>query len=88
VVTIQLDATHDAQGEVVERASDDVLAAIRRDFTGVTRLVVRRSEGGAPAQPQRRLSEDELRADKLAKLRKRDPLLNRAIDVLDLELLD
>jgi len=36
----------------------------------------------------RRLTEDALRADKMAKLRKRDPLLGRAIDVLDLELIE
>ena len=88
VVTIQLDGAHQGQVEVVERAADDVLAALRREFTGVERLVVRRAESPLPPAPARRLSEEELRADKLAKLRKRDPLLSRAIDVLDLELID
>jgi DNA polymerase-3 subunit gamma/tau len=88
VVTIQLDGAHEGQVEVVERAAEDVLAALRRDFSGVARLVVRRPEGAAAPGQARRLSEEELRADKLAKLRKRDPLLGRAIDVLDLELLD
>ena len=88
VITIQLAPAHEGQAEVVDRAAEDVLTALRRDFTGVTRLVVRSAEGASSPAQSRRLSEDELRADKLAKLRKRDPMLGIAIDVLDLELLD
>ena len=93
VITLQLDSAHEGDGEVVERALDggsaELLGILRRHFDGVTRVALRRAEAQA-AQPQgaRRLTEDALRADKMAKLRKRDPLLGRAIDVLDLELID
>jgi hypothetical protein len=61
---------------------------VRREFTGVTRVLLRRSDAPAAPGGARRLTEDALRADKIAKLRKRDPLLGKAIDVLDLELID
>ena len=93
VITLQLDSAHEGDAEVVERALDggsaELLAILRRQFDGVTRVALRRAEQQA-AQPSgaRRLTEDALRADKMAKLRKRDALLGRAIDVLDLELID
>jgi DNA polymerase-3 subunit gamma/tau len=87
-ITIQLGTAHGGQVEVVERAAVDILSVLGADFVGATRLIVRPPEGGEASAPARRLSEEELRADKLAKLRRRDPLLGRAIDALDLELLD
>jgi hypothetical protein len=92
VITLQLDSAHEGDAEVVQRALDggaaDLLAVLRREFTGVSRVALRRPDGAAAAPGARRLTEDALRADKIAKLRKRDPLLGRAIDVLDLELID
>ena len=92
VITVQLDGAEDGQAEVVERAleggSEDLLVELRRDFTGVSKVVLRRGESAPPQGGARRLTEDALRADKMAKLRKRDPLLGKAIDVLDLELID
>jgi DNA polymerase-3 subunit gamma/tau len=92
VITLQLDSAHDGDAEVVERALDggsaELLAILGRQFEGVTRVALRRAEQSAPLVGGRRLTEDALRADKIAKLRKRDPLLGRAIDVLDLELIE
>ncbi len=92
VITIQVDGAGEGDSDVVERAlqggSDDLLAELRRDFSGVTRVILRRTEASPPPGGARRLTEDALRADKIAKLRKRDPLLGKAIDVLDLELID
>ena len=92
VISLQLDSAHDGDAEVVERALDggsaELLAILGRQFEGVTRVALRRAEPSAPPAGGRRLTEDALRADKMAKLRKRDPLLGRAIDVLDLELIE
>ena len=92
VITLQLDGAHAGDAEVVERALEggaaELLAILRRHFDGVTRVALHRSEGAAAPAGARRLTEDALRADKMAKLRKRDALLGRAIDVLDLELID
>ena len=92
VITIQVDGAHEGSAEMIDRALDssaeDLLAVVRREFTGVTRVILRRSDAPAAHGGARRLTEDALRADKIAKLRKRDPLLGKAIDVLDLELID
>ena len=92
VVTIQVDGAHEGSVEMIERAlessAEELLAVVRRDFTGVTRIILRRTDAPAGPGGARRLTEDALRADKIAKLRKRDPLLGKAIDVLDLELID
>jgi DNA polymerase-3 subunit gamma/tau len=92
VITIQIDGAQEGAVEVAERAlegsAEDLLSEIRREFSDVTRVVLRRPEGGSAPGGARRLTEDALRADKIAKLRKRDPLLGKAIDVLDLELIE
>ena len=92
VITIQLDSAHAGEAEVIqqalESALDDLLAVLRRDFSGVTRVVLRRPQGAPTSGGARRLTEDALRSEKMAMLRKRDPLLGRAIDVLDLELIE
>jgi hypothetical protein len=51
----------------------------------VTRVSIRRSDRAAPAQ---RMTDEAIREERVAMLRKRDPLLGAAIDELDLELLD
>ncbi len=92
VITLQLDGAGEGDVEVVERAlaggSEDLLTELRREFTGVSKVVLRRTEAAPQPGGARRLTEDALRADKMAKLRKRDPLLGKAIDALDLELID
>ena len=92
VITLQLDGAPEGEHEVVERAleggAEDLLAELRREFSSVSRVILQRTEAAQAAGGARRLTEDALRADKMAKLRKRDPLLGKAIDVLDLELLD
>ncbi len=92
VITLQLDGAPEGEHEVVEGAleggSEDLLAELRREFSGVSRVILQRTEAAPAPGGARRLTEDALRADKVAKLRKRDPLLGKAIDVLDLELLD
>jgi DNA polymerase-3 subunit gamma/tau len=92
VITIQLDGAHAGEAEVVqqalESALEDLLGVLRRDFSGVSRVVLRRPEGAPSIGATRRLTEDALRNEKIALLRKRDPVLGRAIDVLDLELIE
>ena len=43
------------------------------------------SGGGGP---QKRLTDEDVKAQKLEALRKRDPILSAAIDALDLEVID
>jgi hypothetical protein len=72
--------------EALELAKGDLVAIVNNVFPGVERIVVTRPEGASAAP--RRVTEDEMRAQRMASLRKRDPVLGAAIDALDLELLE
>jgi hypothetical protein len=87
VLTVQVDDT--AAEQALDNRKDAVLSALQAVFgPGITRLAIRAAQ--APTQPlgERRVSAESVKADKLAKLRKRDPALGQAIEELDLELLD
>jgi len=73
--------------DALELAKNDLLAIVKTVFPGVDRLAITRPEGGAAAAP-RRVTEEEIKTQRMASLRKRDPVLGAAIDALDLELLD
>ena len=87
VVTVELDQPNDIYARAFEAGRDDAATALRELFAGITRVVLKASEG-AEAAPPARLTEESLRAERLAALRRRDPSLDAAIDKLDLELLD
>jgi DNA polymerase-3 subunit gamma/tau len=67
----------------------DLAALARAHLGGVTQVLLR--EVGAVqtiSEPGTRMTPSSIRSETLASLRKRDPVLNAAIDELDLELLD
>jgi DNA polymerase-3 subunit gamma/tau len=88
-ITLELDAAGSIYQQPIADSASDVLSAIGTIFTGASRL-----RTIAPEQPAesdalpRRLTEEGVRAERLAMLRKRDPVLDLAVDALDLELLD
>jgi DNA polymerase III subunit gamma/tau len=85
VVTVGV--TSDALGEAITSGGEAVVAALRTIFDGVEKVAVK-----IVAEPQsaasRRLTAENVIADRIAMLRKRDPLLNAAIDALDLRLIE
>jgi len=83
VVTLMVDA--EAQADLIVQQEAAILAALRKRFDPVTRLNVQAA--AADAAP-RRLNERAVKADRMAMLRKQNPLLDAAVDALDLELLD
>jgi hypothetical protein len=87
-MTIELDEPN----EIYERAFDaqrgDVAAMLRGMFPGVGRVDLRRVEPRAPVAPPKRLTDEMVRSERLAALKKRDPTLGAAIDELDLEVID
>lgn len=84
---ITLTVGSDAHAELIAGSEATVLAAVRQRFTGVQKLVVKvvTPEG---EQAPRRLNETAVKADRIATLRKQSPLLDAAVDALDLELLE
>jgi DNA polymerase-3 subunit gamma/tau len=85
VVTISVSS--DALADALTNGSEQILAALRSVFDGVERLSVQGAAEGQPAG-RSRLTAENVIADRVATLRKRDPLLNAAIDALDLRLIE
>jgi len=72
---------------VVRAGEAAIVAALRKRFEGVERLAVKLEMPDADRAP-RRLNETAVKADRMAMLRKQSPLLDAAVEALDLELLD
>jgi hypothetical protein len=85
VVTISV--TSDALADALESGAEAILAALRSIFEGAEKVAVKAmTDGTGAARP--RLTAENVIADRVATLRKRDPLLNAAIDALDLRLIE
>jgi DNA polymerase-3 subunit gamma/tau len=80
-VTIAVDT--ETHADVLTQGAEHVLSALRARFTGVERVVVQ----SQAAAPRERLTEESVLARRVEQLRKRDPVLDAAIDALDLRLL-
>ena len=88
VVTIELDEPNDIYAHAVSTARAEIAAALREWFAGVERVELRRDESAPPPPPPKRLTDEMVRAERIAALKKRDPVLGAAIDALDLEVAD
>jgi DNA polymerase-3 subunit gamma/tau len=86
-VTIELDEAIDFYARAVTDGAPDVLAALRDWFPGIQRVHLA-PLADAPAASARRMTTEMVRAERIASLRKRDPILSAAIDALDLEVAD
>ena len=86
VLTIRIEDA--AGGEALDLAKSSMLATIQSLYPAIERLVISRPDGAPTAGGVRRVTEEEIKEQKMASLRKRDPVLGAAIDALDLELLD
>jgi DNA polymerase III subunit gamma/tau len=85
VVTIGV--TSDALADALQSGSAEILTALRGIFEGVEKVAVKSmANGEGAARP--RLTAENVIADRVATLRKRDPQLNAAIDALDLRLIE
>ncbi|HVT37818.1 MAG TPA: DNA polymerase III subunit gamma/tau [Gemmatimonadaceae bacterium] len=85
IVTIGV--TSDALGEAIQNGSDAVVEALSSVFDGVHKVSVKLVADAQTGTP-RRLTAENVIADRVAMLRKRDPLLDAAIDALDLRLIE
>jgi DNA polymerase-3 subunit gamma/tau len=88
-ITLELDAAGSIYQQPIADSAADVLSAIGTLFTGASRLRTIAPERPAESDhPPRRLTEEGVRNERLSMLRKRDPVLDLAVEVLDMELLD
>lgn len=81
--TVTLAVDTEVHGDAITQAAEHVLAAVRTRFTGVERIAVKAQQSA----PMERLTEESVLQRRVAQLRKRDPVLDAAIDALDLRLL-
>jgi DNA polymerase-3 subunit gamma/tau len=90
VVTVQVAA--ETLVDAINKGGEAILAALRSHFTGVSKLVARVPEATATPAAQsaspRRMTAEDVIANRVATLRKDAPLLDAAFDVLDLRLVD
>ena len=86
-VTIELDEPNDIYAHAIQSARPEIVAALGDWFTNAVRVELRRDDQ-APAAPPKRLTDEMVRAERIASLKKRDPVLRAAIDELDLDVAD
>ena len=87
VVAIELDEQNDIYAHAVNSGRADIVAALAQWFDGITRADLRRQDA-APSAPPKRLTDEMVRAERIASLKRRDPVLSAAIDALDLDVAD
>ncbi len=86
---LMLEVTDGQARESLNARLPDLAALARTHLGGVTQVLLRDVGAvAAPIEPAARMTPSSIRSETLAALRKRDPVLNAAIDELDLELLD
>jgi DNA polymerase-3 subunit gamma/tau len=88
LVTLELDEPNEFYERAFEAGRGDVLAALQSRFPGVTRVALAAARSADGAAPPRRMTSESIRAERVAGMRKRDPVLGAAMEALDLELMD
>src|SRR5262249_9131295 len=68
VITIELDEPNDIYAHAIQTARAEIVAALRERFAGVERVELRRDEN-APAAPPKRLTDEMIRAERIAALK-------------------
>jgi DNA polymerase III subunit gamma/tau len=87
-VTVRLAERNEILLRAIETGRSDVLTAVQSEWPAVVRVDVALPGGGVASGPPKRLTAEAVKAEQVASLRRRDPVLGAAIDALDLELLD
>lgn len=85
-ITIGLDEPNAIYEKALDAQKGEIAELLRTAFAGVTRVSVRPAEGNAA--PPVRLTDEMVRTERLTAMRRKDPVLDRAIEVLDLDLTD
>ncbi|MEO8620603.1 MAG: DNA polymerase III subunit gamma/tau [bacterium] len=85
-VTVALDDANPIYEQALGKDVQEVTRSLRALFPGVQRVVIRAATGSSA--PPARLTDEMVRAERLTTMRRKDPVLDRAIDALDLDLAD
>jgi hypothetical protein len=85
-VTIALDEANAIYEQALEKERSELALVLREFFPAVQRVTIRAA--AAPSAPPTRLTDEMVRAERLSAMRRKDPVLDRAVDALDLDLAD
>ena len=85
-VTIALDDGNPIYEQAMGKDERDITLAVRALFPAVQRVTVRAPS--APSAPPVRMTDEMVRTERLTAMRRKDPVLDRAIEALDLDLAD
>jgi DNA polymerase-3 subunit gamma/tau len=86
-VALELDEPNEFLARAIDSGRQDVAAALQHWFPQLRGVRLRQDPDRA-LMPPIRLTDEMVRSDRLAALRKRDPTLGAAIDALDLDVLE
>ena len=86
VLVLQVEAPAVQEGLAAKMT--ETIAAMSGWLAGLQKLTVRLAGDSIAAGPAPRMTVETVRSETLAALRKRDPVLNAAIDALDLDLVN
>jgi DNA polymerase-3 subunit gamma/tau len=86
-VTLELDEPNEFMARAIESGRQEIVAALKHWFDDI-RAVRVRHDPERVATPPTRVTDEMVRSDRLAALRKRDPTLGAAIDALDLDVIE
>ena len=86
LLVLQVEAPTVQEGLAAKMA--EIVGAMSNWLVGLQKLNVRLAGDSVAAGPAPRMTVESVRSDTLAALRKRDPLLDAAIDALDLDLIN
>ena len=85
-VTVALNEANPIYEQALSKDEKGVTQSLRTLFPGVQRVVIRAAAGSSV--PPARLTDEMVRLERLTAIRRKDPVLDRAIDALDLDLAD
>jgi len=88
-LTIALDEPNDFHAKAIEQARPELLSLLSAWFTGLREIRLHRQDApkAAPERPAR-VTDEMVKSQRLNTMRKKDPSLDAAIDVLDLEIVE
>jgi DNA polymerase III subunit gamma/tau len=86
---IRLDEPNDFHEKAIEQSKVDILAILADWFDGIREIRLHRDAAPShPADKPKRVTDEMIRMERLNGLRRKDAVLDAAIDVLDLEIAD
>lgn len=85
---IELDEPNDFHARAIEQSGGEIVAVLSEWFDGVATVSVHRDSDSRVVERPRRMTDEMVKSERLSGLRRKDAVLDAAIDVLDLEIAD